>query len=202
MSSLDDIDDSRLRFVFEYLRAMSDMKIEKLLKLREDQVSMDKIMEFFESSDLSLLVIIFGFGGGLEVFFEYPPAMKNKALYFVKKEKNSYEKGVDINLLKANVIYGDMHKSPLHHFIAFVNTVLSPIILNERNREGWPETLNEYIKRDLFNLQKKSDFVLARAEGRTYLAHPIGLEKIDSQDPISCHKVNLLWLVNGGLRDL
>ncbi|KAL5110547.1 Dynein beta chain ciliary [Taenia crassiceps] len=184
--SLEELDDMRLRFVFDYLQAMTDMKPEKLLKVKDDTVTMDRILEFFENQEEQLMIIILLSGGQMEVYNRFPAAMKNKGYYFVKNQPVSFEKNIDMNQLKSGVIYGDLHKSPIHHFIAFVNSVLAPFILNDKNREDWPESLNEYVKRDLYNLQKKSEFVLAKMEGRTHLAHPVKLDKLEEgQDPIT-----------------
>lgn len=123
--SLDEFDDVRLRFVFEYVQTMTNMKTEKILKLQEDVKSFEKILNFFETTDETLLIIMMSFGGNLEVFYSFPSVMKNKAYYFVKTSKISYDKSSEIGFMRSNITYGDINKSPLHHFIAFVNTVRS-----------------------------------------------------------------------------
>lgn len=184
--SLDELDDVRLRFVFEYLQVMTDVRPEKFLKMKEDTTIIGKIMEFFENQDEHLMLIVYPPGGTMEVYNQFPPAMKSKGYYFVKNRPASYERHVDLMQLKSGITYGDLHKSPIHHFIAFVNSVLAPFILNDKNREDWPESLNDYIKRDLYNLQKKSEFVLAKMEGKTHLTHPVKLEQLFSgQDPVT-----------------
>lgn len=124
--SLEELDDMRLRFVFDYLQAMTDMKPEKLLKVKEDTVTMDKILEFFENQEEQLMIIIPLSGGQMEVYNKFPAAMKSKGYYFVKNQPVSFEKNIDMNQLKSGIIYGDLHKSPIHHFIAFVNSVNLP----------------------------------------------------------------------------
>ena len=58
--------------------------------------------------------------------------------------------------------------------------MLAPFILNDKNREDWPDSLNEYIKRDLYNLQKRSEFVLAKMD------HPVKLDELaEGQDPVT-----------------
>lgn len=124
--SLDELDDLRFRFVFEYIQSMVDMKTDRLLKMREDVSSMAKIEEFFDNQDETLMVIIITFGGTMEVYNSFPAVMKNKGFYFVKHGKVSYEKSADLLQLKSGITYGDLHKSPIHHFIAFVNSVRLP----------------------------------------------------------------------------
>ncbi|VDP92926.1 unnamed protein product [Echinostoma caproni] len=185
--SVEDIEDLRLRFVFNYIQLITDVKYDKIKKFLDDTKQAEKLLEFFEQQELSHLFVVLTPTGVFEVYTKFPQVFKYKVFYFIKKERGVIEKNNEWNVINTMLSYGDLNKSPLHHFIAFVNTVLSPIILNERNREDWPESLSEYIKRDLYNLQKKSATVLARIEGKTHLAHPIGIEKIEDQEPISCH---------------
>ncbi|TPP61873.1 Dynein beta chain ciliary [Fasciola gigantica] len=185
--SVDDIEDLRLRFVFGYIQLITDVKYDKIRKFLDDTKQAEKLLDFFENHELSHLFVVLTPTGVFEVYTHFPDTFKYKVFYFVKKERGTIEKNSEWQTLNSSISYGDLNKSPLHHFIAFVNTVLTPVILNERNREDWPESLSEYIKRDLYNLQKKSATVLARIEGKTHLAHPIGIEKIEEQEPISCH---------------
>ena len=195
--SLDELDDMRLRFVFDYLHSMTDLKPEKLLKMKENAPVMDKIIGFFEDPDEQMMIIVLPPGGQIEVYSTFPAVMKSKGYYFSKNGPISFDKNCDMQQLKSGIVLGDLHKSPIHHFIAFVNSVglskmlaffqvLSPFILNDKNREDWPDSLNDYIKRDLYNLQKRSELVLAKMEGRTHLAHPIKLDELaDGRDPVT-----------------
>ncbi|CAL8089314.1 unnamed protein product [Calicophoron daubneyi] len=185
--SVEDIEDIRLRFVFDYIQLITDVKYEKIKKFLDDTKQAEKLLAFFDQQDLMQLFVILNPQGVFEIYTQVPENFKYKAFYFLKKEKGTIEKNIEAQALNAALNYGDLNKSPLHHFIAFVNTVLSPVILNEKNREDWPESLSEYIKRDLYNLQKKSAMVLARIDGKTHLAHPVGIEKIEDQEPIACH---------------
>ncbi|KAF8564890.1 hypothetical protein P879_11250 [Paragonimus westermani] len=185
--SVEDIEDIRLRFVFEYIQLIADVKFDKIRKFLDDSKQVKRLLDFFDQSDLTHLFVTLHPTGVFEINTKFPEVFKYKAFYFIKKERGSIEKNIGKSVLNAALSYGDLDKSPLHHFIAFVNTILAPIILNEKNREDWPESLNEYIKRDLYNLQKKSAMVLARIEGKTHLAHPVGIDKIEDQKPISCH---------------
>ncbi len=119
-----------MRFVFEYIQSMVDIKTDRLLKLQEDVVSMGKIIEFFENQDELLMVVIMTFGGTIEVYNSFPAVMKNKGYYFVKNSKVSYEANSELSQMKNSITYGDLHKSPIHHFIAFVNTVSYPLSIN------------------------------------------------------------------------
>ncbi|KAF7259764.1 hypothetical protein EG68_06612, partial [Paragonimus skrjabini miyazakii] len=190
--SVEDIEDIRLRFVFEYIQLITDVKFDKIRKFLDDSKQAEKLLDFFDQSDLTHLFVTLHPTGVFEIHTKFPEVFKYKAFYFIKKERGPIEKNIEVSVLNAALSYGDLDKSPLHHFIAFVNTyctlqVLSPIVLNEKNREDWPESLSEYIKRDLYNLQKKSAMILARIEGKTHLAHPVGIDKIEDQEPISCH---------------
>ncbi|KAM3184981.1 hypothetical protein ACTXT7_007293 [Hymenolepis weldensis] len=183
--SLEELDDPRLRFVFDYLQVATDKKLEKLIKIKEDTEKIDKILKFFENQEEIVMIILFPTSGTMEVYKQFPAEMKSKGYYFVKNQPIGFEKHSDLAQLKSGITYGDLHKSPIHHFTAFVNSVFAPIILNEKNREDWPESLNQNIKRDLYNLQKKSEFVLEKMEGRTHLPHPKNLDKlISGQDPV------------------
>ncbi|CAH8851275.1 unnamed protein product [Trichobilharzia szidati] len=191
----EEISDIRLRFIFDFIQLITDVKWDKVKKFLEDANSVQTIIDYFEQMDQLHLFITVTPTGIFEIMTQFPAKFKSKVFYFIKKGKYAMERYVDFATLQNQINYGEMNKSPLHHFIAFVNTVLSPVILNEQNREGWPESLSEYVIRDLYNLQKKSATVLARIEGKTHLAHPIGIEKIKGQPPISCNGDD----VNGSL---
>lgn len=180
--SLEEFDDPRLGFVFDYLNLATG----KLAKSKEETNTINKILEFFENQSENMMIIIPSPSGVMEVYKQFPAEMKSNAYYFVKNQPASYDKQTDMKLLQSEIACGDLHKSPLHHFTAFVNSVLAPFVLNEKNREGWPESLSQGIKRDLHNLQKKSDIVLEKIQGRTHLPYPINLDKlISGQIPIS-----------------
>ena len=121
--SLDELDDMRLRFVFDYLQCMTDLKPEKLLKMKENAPIMDKIIAFFEDPDEQMMIIILPPGGQMEVYNTFPPVMKSKGYYFAKNSPISFEENCDMQQLKSSIVLGDLHKSPIHHFIAFVNSV-------------------------------------------------------------------------------
>ncbi|VDO09761.1 unnamed protein product [Rodentolepis nana] len=185
---LEEIEDSRLRFVFDYLQVVTDRKVDKLLKLKDDADIIEKILKYFENQEELIMIIIIPPSGIMEVYNHFPAEMKGKGYYFIKNHPAVFEKHADLAQLKSGITYGDLHKSPIHHFTAFVNSVLAPIILNEKNREDWPESLNQNIKRDLYNLQKKSEFVLEIMEGRTHLTLPKNLDKlISGQDPVTAN---------------
>lgn len=63
------------------------------------------------------------------------------------------------------------------------------MLMNEKNRSDWPETLVEYVLKDLHNLRKTADIISAKMEGKTYLAHPVSLDKMDEYDVTHCRYI-------------
>lgn len=121
--SVEDIEDLRLRFVFSYVQLITEVKYDKIKKFLEDIKQAEKLLEFFENHDLTHLFMVLTPTGVFEVYTDFPDTFKHKVFYFIKKERGVIEKNVDWQTLNATISYGDLNKSPLHHFITFVDTV-------------------------------------------------------------------------------
>ena len=121
---LEEIEDVRLRFVFEYVQLITEVKYDKVKKFFEDAAQYQEMMEFFENVDQMHLFVILSPSGVFNITTNFPDSLKFKTFYFVKREKITFEKSADVHQLASNLLYGELNKSPLHHFIAFVDTVM------------------------------------------------------------------------------
>ena len=79
------------------------------------------IIDFFEKTDLSLIVFYLNITGSLTVQYQYPTLIKSKVAYFCKKNKDSIQKETPI---KDALVYGDLSTAPLDQLSAILDEVI------------------------------------------------------------------------------
>lgn len=115
-----EFNDVRFDFIADYVQKTMKLKADKWAKLQGNEEYRQLILEFFEKPDTNTLVISLSSAGQLVPSYEYPSSMKNKAVYFVKKEK-----GINIGKdnYKTSLSYGDLSASPLDQLSVLVEEV-------------------------------------------------------------------------------
>ena len=79
-------------------------------------------------------------------------------------------------------MFGDLSNTPLDHLSSLVDDMVFKMLSNTDNHGNWPEVVSEDVSRHTNDL-KTDVFVTAGAvKGNTYLALPVGHERIDD-DP-------------------
>lgn len=96
------------------------LKADKWAKLQGNDEYRQTILDFFEKPENNILVIYQNNAGQLQPTFDFPSAMKAKAVYFSKKEKGM---NVGKDNYKTALTYGDLSYSPLEQLSALVDEV-------------------------------------------------------------------------------
>ena len=112
--------DPRFDFLSDYVLKSMKLKNDKWAKLQGNEEYRQQIINFFEKPDLHLLVIMQNSAGQLQPLYDFPLALKTKAVYIAKKEKA-------VNIGKDNVktalAFGDLSYAPPEQLFALVEEV-------------------------------------------------------------------------------
>ena len=115
-----EFNDVRFEFISEYTLKSMKLKADKWAKLQGNDEYRQTILDFFEKPENNILVIYQNNAGQLQPTFDFPSAMKAKAVYFSKKEKGM---NVGKDNYKTALTYGDLSYSPLEQLSALVDEV-------------------------------------------------------------------------------
>ena len=93
-------------------------------------------------SDLpQVLIISQNIGGQLQIHTDWPSPLRNKGVFFVKREALPLAKKV--KELLNHITCGDIHPNSLEHFCALVEEVMVPILKNEANMSKFPQCISD-----------------------------------------------------------
>ena len=96
----------------------------------------------FYSSDLpQVLIISQNIGGQLQIHTDWPSPLRNKGVFFVKREDLPLPDKV--KELLNHMTCGDIHPNSLEHFCALVEEVMVPILKNEANMSKFPQCISD-----------------------------------------------------------
>lgn len=115
-----EFNDVRFEFISEYTLKSMKMKADKWAKLQGNDEYRQTILDFFEKPEYNIIVIYQNNAGQLQPTFDFPSAMKAKAVYFSKKEKGM---NIGKDNFKTALAYGDLSYSPLEQLSALVDEV-------------------------------------------------------------------------------
>lgn len=111
--------DKRFEFVSEYVLQTLKLKNDKWQKcigVEENKVLM---LEFFDKTDTPVLVISSNTAGALTPTYEFPTSNKAKAVYFIRKSKET----ISPDGIKQQLLYGDISYAPLDQLSSLVDEV-------------------------------------------------------------------------------
>lgn len=120
-----EFNDVRFDFIGDYVQKTMKLKADKWAKLQGNEEYRQLIVDFFEKSDQNTLVISLSGAAQLVPSYSYPTSMKNKAVYFVKKEKGL---NVGKDNYKTSLSYGDLSASPLDQLSVLVEEVCGNVL--------------------------------------------------------------------------
>ncbi|MGH0121561.1 UNVERIFIED_CONTAM: hypothetical protein FKN15_040688 [Acipenser sinensis] len=136
------------------------LKADKWVKFVTTEENKLTVNSFFEKQDVTVLVIYLNSAAQLTASLGFPPSVKSKAVYFVKRT-NEFTTNDNIK----NVLVGDISASPVEQLTAFVEELSSPKVrkiaeIVERAASSyWPSLKNIY--RDVNEgLKEAKDIVL------------------------------------------
>ncbi|NXJ22597.1 DYH17 protein, partial [Dicrurus megarhynchus] len=156
------------------LRVRPD-KWDKFMGSEETSVMLDK---FFKQPEMLELVLGLSPAGQPLPTTCFPPTLKGKGIYFVKKKgENITEENC-----RSSLLVGDIVPSPVEQLITVLLEVVSPLLLNQN--EGWPRMVVEDVVRHTHQLQNKMFMMSGKIQGKPLLPLPEHLVSWDDSGTI------------------
>lgn len=173
-----DFEDPRFEYISEYVLKTFKLKPDKWSKLVGNEEYKQIILDFFEKTDNSQLIISLSGSGSLTPCYIFPVVGKSKSLYFVKREKKD---PIGKDNYKGSLLFGDLSYAPLEQLSALVDEILVPLLSNEKNHESWPAVVSQDVLRHVHQLKNNVFVIAGQVKGRTLLPLPVGSEKIQQE---------------------
>lgn len=111
--------DKRHEFVESCTTLALRCKPDKWAKLVGSEEGSATLAEFFDKQDVLALVLSLSPAGQLVPCLDFPPALKGKGIYFVKKKRENITR----DNCRAGLLVGDLGPSPVEQLIAAVEEV-------------------------------------------------------------------------------
>ena len=170
----------RLEFIQDYTLKSLRLKQDKWNKLVISDEQRGFLHSFVDQGFPQELVISQNIGGQLQVHTDWPSPLKNKGVFFVKREKEPLPENVDE--LLDHMVCGDIHPNALDQFCALVEEVVVPLFKNELNMDKFPKCVADDIKRQVHELATSVYQIRGHIKGRTLLPFPQGASLIDDEE--------------------
>uniref|UniRef100_A0A8C3FY90 Dynein axonemal heavy chain 17 n=1 Tax=Chrysemys picta bellii TaxID=8478 RepID=A0A8C3FY90_CHRPI len=113
------VSDKRVEFLENYSTLALRFKPDKWAKFIGSEEINALLMEFFEKQDVLALVLTLNPAGQLTPCLEFPPVLKSKAVYFVKRKRENITK----ENFQIGLLVGDISPSPVDQLMAVVEEV-------------------------------------------------------------------------------
>ena len=144
------------------------------------------ISAFIDRNYPQELVISQNFSGHLVAHTDWPSILRNKGVFFVKREPEPLPKDNFMSFMTC----GDIHPNALDHFCAWVEEVIAPILKLEKNLDKFPQCIADDIKRQVHELSTSVYQIRGYIKGRTLLPFPQqGATRIEEEEEI-CRRTN------------
>ena len=169
-----------LEFIQDYTLKSLRLKPEKWSKLIISDEQRGYLHSFVDNAHPQELIISQNMGGQLQIHTDWPSPLKNKGVFFVKREKEPLPE--NISDLLNHMACGDVHPNALDQFCALVEEVFVPIFKNEFNMVKFPQCVSNDIKRQVHELATSVYQIRGHIKGRTLLPFPQGAHVIDEEE--------------------
>ncbi|XP_016061753.1 PREDICTED: dynein heavy chain 17, axonemal [Miniopterus natalensis] len=164
---------------FEYLEQVASVilkfKADKWGKLMGAEDHLALFLEFFDKTDVSVLVLTLNQAGMILPCLGFPASLKSKGAYFIKKKPVAITK----ENYKENLLYGDISPTPVDQLIAVVEEVLYSLLNQAENIVGWPHVVAEDLVRQVHKLKNEMFVMGGKVRGKTLLPIPEHLGSLD-----------------------
>ncbi|NXB98994.1 DYH17 protein, partial [Orthonyx spaldingii] len=152
-------------------------KWDKFVGSEETSVMLDK---FFKQQDMLELVLMLSPAGQILPSTCFPPSLKGKGIYFVKKKEES----ITGENCQSGLLVGDISSSPVEQFITVILEVVSPLLLSQDEGQGWPRMVMEDVVRHTHQLQNKMFMMTGKIQGKPLLPLPEHLVSWDDSGAV------------------
>lgn len=167
--------DKRLEFLQNYTLMSLRLKLEKWTKFLSVDEYKQQVVDFLSLADSMVLVISTNPAGQLYATSGFPAILKNKGVYFVKKNKETITK----DNIKTSLIVGDTSSTPVEQLMSVVEEVVYTLFMNGDNLSGWPRVVTEDIMTQAHRLKNEIFVMEGKMKGKTLLSLPEHLDKVD-----------------------
>uniref|UniRef100_F7AU91 AAA+ ATPase domain-containing protein n=1 Tax=Ciona intestinalis TaxID=7719 RepID=F7AU91_CIOIN len=170
--------DKRYQFLEDYVLKTLKLKADKWQKCIGVEENKIFIQEFFDKADNVFLIISSNAAGILTPSNNFLPAGKTKAVYFIKRGRET----IGADTVQTQLLFGDLSYAPLDQMSSLVDDVLVPLLGNGRNQDTWPHVVSGDVLRHVHKLKSNVFVVTGQVKGKTLLPLPPGTEKIPEQE--------------------
>uniref|UniRef100_A0A2K5TY45 Dynein axonemal heavy chain 17 n=1 Tax=Macaca fascicularis TaxID=9541 RepID=A0A2K5TY45_MACFA len=167
--------DVRLEYLEEVASVVLKFKPDKWSKLIGAEENVALFTEFFEKSDVRVLVLTLNAAGMIVPCLGFPESLKSKGVYFIKTKPDNINK----DNYKARLLYGDISPTPVDQLIAVVEEVLYSLLNQRENMAGWPQVVSEDIVKQVHRLKNEMFVMSGKIKGKTLLPIPEHLGSLD-----------------------
>eukprot|EP00731_Ephydatia_muelleri_P012058 Em0006g952a len=161
-------EDPRLEALSQYTLKTIKQKPDKWAKMMGLEENVMMINEFLEKPEIRLLVIFANQQGLLTPSKQFPNSTKTKAVYFLKRQADAVKK----ENIKALLIFGDMSHVPLDQLASIVESLLVPIVANQKNQSKWPKVVSQDLMQHMGGLKGDVLVFTGQVRGKTLLPLP------------------------------
>uniref|UniRef100_A0A8B9NN00 Dynein axonemal heavy chain 17 n=1 Tax=Accipiter nisus TaxID=211598 RepID=A0A8B9NN00_9AVES len=166
--------DERHGFLESFTTLLLRVRPDKWNKFVGSEEAMAVLDEFFRQQDVLELVLGLNPAGQLSPTTRFPPTLRGKGVYFVKKKRENITQ--ENSWLHAALCKGSPRPSARLNPLL---QVISPLLLSKENTAGWPGVVVEDITRQVHRLKNEMFVMGGKIQGKPLLPLP---EYLDSQD--------------------
>ncbi|NXL03800.1 DYH17 protein, partial [Mesembrinibis cayennensis] len=166
--------DERHGFLESFATLLLRLQPDKWSKFVGSEEATAVLDEFFKQQDMLELVLGLNPAGQLLPTACFPPTLRGKGVYFVKKKRENITR----ENCQSGLLVGDIGPSPVEQLITVVEEVVSPLLLSEENVAGWPRVVVEDVVRQAHRLKNEMFVMGGKIQGKPLLPLP---EHLDSQ---------------------
>ena len=114
--------DRRTEFIQEYTLKSMRLKVDKWNKIIISDVQRQYLQDFLDKDLPQSMVISQNIAGHLQIHVDWPSALRNKGVYFVKRDKEPIPNNEDTDMCDY-ITLGDIYPNALDHFCSLVDEV-------------------------------------------------------------------------------
>ncbi|XP_055553184.1 dynein axonemal heavy chain 17 isoform X2 [Falco cherrug] len=171
--------DKWLGFLESFATVLLRVQPDKWSEFVGSEGAMAMLDKFFKQQDMLELVLELDPARQLLPTTHFPPTLRGKGIYFVKKRENiSWEK------CRSQLLVGDIGLSPVEQLVTVVEEVVSPLLLSKENVAGWPKVVVEDVMQQTHQLKNEMFMMGRKIQGKPLLLLPEHLASHDGSSTI------------------
>ncbi|XP_076032506.1 dynein beta chain, ciliary-like [Oratosquilla oratoria] len=171
--------------VGDYTNKTLRMKADRWSKALLNEETKNVVATFFDSN-VDQLVIGLNTCNQLTTTHDVQAGLRTKAVYFLKTMDEPLQRAVEedeeSNLVREQLIFGDIAPQPLDQLSTLIEEVLIPLLENPMNRDGWPEDVSDDVSQQLYSLRGTVYRTWGQLRGQTLLPLPFGLDALEKAE--------------------